>query len=229
MCGRLTITLPPEELALQLGLDPDALVGLTPRYNAAPGQLLPALRLNLNTGEPETVALRWGLVPTWATAGTGAAAGVINARAETVADKPSFREAGDRRRCLVPADGFLEWEQVAGKKHPHWFRLRNGVPFAFAALWEPPAPSAKHPEGTVALLTVEATDDVSDFHDRMPAMLLPDQFRAWLTAPDWDAARAVLTPWPTGSVTHFPVNPRLNAAGPDRPDLLRQVPASLFD
>ena len=143
MCGRLTITLPPEELALQLGLDPDALVGLTPRHNAAPTQLLPVLRLNLG-GAREVVAMRWGLIPTWAKAGTGAAVGVVNARAETVADKPSFREAGDRRRCLIPADGFLEWETVAGKKQPHWFRLRGGVPFAFAALWEPHAPAARH-------------------------------------------------------------------------------------
>ena len=229
MCGRLTITLPPDELALQLGLDPEALVGLTPRYNAAPGQLLPVLRLNLGTGEPEVVALRWGLIPTWAKAGTGAAAGVVNARTETVADKPTFREAGDRRRCLVPADGFLEWEQVAGKKHPHWFRLLGGMLFAFAALWEPPAPAAKHPEGTVAILTVDATADVSDYHDRMPAMLRPDQFRAWLNAPDWPTAWAILRPWPVGSVTHFPVSPELNSPKPDRAELLRPVAASLFD
>lgn len=228
MCGRLTVTLPPEELALQLGLDPEALTGLVPRYNAAPSQLLPVLRLNLG-GEPEVIAMRWGLIPTWATAGTGAAVGVINARAETVAEKPSFRDAGDRRRCLIPADGFLEWETIAGKKHPHWFRLHGGRPFAFAGLWEPPAPAAKHPEPTFAILTVEATADMSESHDRMPAMLLPERFRDWLSASDWDAARAVLAPWPAGAVTHFPVSPELNAPLADRPELLRSVRASLFD
>jgi putative SOS response-associated peptidase YedK len=228
VCGRLTITLPPDELALQLGLDPDALIGLTPRYNAAPSQLLPVLRLNLDGGR-EVVAMRWGLIPTWAKAGTGAAVGVINARAETVAEKPSFREAGDRRRCLIPADGFLEWETVAGKKHPHWFRLNGGRAFGFAGLWEPPAPAARHPEPTVTILTVEATADLDDYHDRMPAMLRPERFHAWLSAPDWDAARAVLEPWPAGSVTHFPVSPALNAAGVERAELLRPVVASLFD
>lgn len=228
MCGRLTITLPPEELALQLGFDPDALKGLTPRYNAAPSQLLPVLRLSADR-QPEVVALRWGLIPTWAKAGTGAAVGVVNARAETVADKPSFREAGDRRRCLIPADGFLEWEQIAGKKQPHWFRLRGGEPFAFAALWEPPAPAAKHPDGTVTILTVEATADLRDYHDRMPAMLRPDRFADWLSAPDWESARAVLTPWPEGSVTHHPVSAALNSPSADRSDLLRPVVASLFD
>lgn len=229
MCGRLTIMLPPEELALQLDLDPEALRGLVPRANAAPSQRLPVLRLNAETRQPEVVALRWGLIPTWAKAGTGAAVGVVNARAETVAEKPSFREAGDRRRCLVPADGFLEWEQIAGKKQPHWFRLNGGMPFAFAALWEPPAPTAKYPEGTFAILTVEATADVSDYHDRMPAMLRPERFADWLSAPNWDAARALLTPWPVGSVTHFPVSMELNSPSADRPELLRPVVASLFD
>jgi putative SOS response-associated peptidase YedK len=228
MCGRLTITLPPDELALQLGLDPDALLGLTPRYNAAPTQLLPVLRLNLG-GRPETAALRWGLVPTWAAAGSGAAVGVINARVETVAEKPSFRDAAALRRCLVPADGFLEWEQVAGKKHPRWFQLNGGQPFAFAALWEPPAAAARHLEGTVTILTLPATADVADFHDRMPAMLRPEQFDGWLRAAGWEAARAALPTWPAGSVTSVPVSPELNAAGVDRPELLRRVPASLFD
>ena len=229
MCGRLTIMLPPEELALQLGLDPEALRGLAPRANAAPSQLLPVLRLNTDTRQPEVVPLRWGLVPTWAKSGSGVAVGVVNARAETVAQKPSFREAGDRRRCLVPADGFLEWEQIAGKKQPHWFRLNGGVPFGFAALWEPPAPAAKHPGGTVAILTVEATADVSDYHDRMPAMLRPERFADWLTALDWPSALAVLTPWPEGSVTHHPVSTELNSPSADRPEMLRPVVASLFD
>ena len=228
MCGRLTITLPPEELALQLGFDPDALKGLTPRYNAAPSQLLPVLRLSPER-KPEVVALRWGLIPTWAKAGTGSAVGVVNARKETVADKPSFREAGNHRRCLIPADGFLEWEQIAGTKQPHWFRLKDGLSFAFAALWEPHASAAKHPEGTVTILTVEATADLSDYHDRMPAMLRPERFADWLTAPDWESARDMLTPWPTGSVVHHPVSAELNSPSAERPDLLRPVVASLFD
>ena len=218
MCGRFTITSSREVLASQLGLDAAEFAELVPRYNAAPSQRIPAVRARAD-GKLEVVGMKWGLVPAW----SPSASGLVNARAETAAEKPSFREAVRLRRCLVPADGFIEWETAAGKKQPHWFRLAGGEPFAFAAIWEPGV--GPEPE-TVAILTVEAGDDIRDFHDRMPAILHADQFSAWL---DGSRYARDLKPLGAGEIVHHPVSTKLNSPASESPDLLRPVLISLFD
>src|SRR5438067_9513452 len=133
MCGRFTLTAPREALTSLFPLFdiPD----VTPSYNVAPTQAVLAVRVPAGRDKPELAALKWGLVPGWA---DDPAIGnrLINARAETAAEKPAFRSAFRQRRCLVLADGFYEWQQIGGKKQPYLFRLRDGAPFAFAGLWE---------------------------------------------------------------------------------------------
>ena len=133
MCGRYTLLVSPEALREQFGLVevPD----LSPRYNIAPTQLVAAVRQVAGQEGRQFVLLRWGLIPPWAD-DSSVGNRLLNARAETVAEKPSFRSALRCRRCLIPADGFFEWQASRGKKQPYYFRLRDGRPFAFAGLWE---------------------------------------------------------------------------------------------
>lgn len=145
------------------------------RYNVAPGQGVPVVRL-ANGGERRMELLRWGLVPFWAK-DPGIGYKMINARAETVAQKPAYREAFKRRRCLIPADGFYEWEKLPGRgKQPHYFRLHSGEPFAFAGLWE----RWEGEEGLMescALITTTPNAAVGAVHDRMPTILPPGGVR----------------------------------------------------
>ena len=242
MCARFTSTVPRDELEELFGLIPFA--GYVPRYNVAPSQPVPVVRSA--PGGREAVALRWGLVPGWARPGSAAAAGFVNARAETLADRPAFRDAFRLRRCLVPGDGFLEWDTIAGRKQPYWFRRADGRPFAFAGLWEGPNPHLDPPAagglaasagpaagalavGTFTILTTPANDVVHPFHDRMPAVLTPDRFAAWLDpAATESELLALLTPLPAAELTAVAVSPAVNAPRNDRPDVLRPVVASLF-
>lgn len=188
MCGRYTLTADREALVGRFGLT--RLPGDLPRrYNIAPSQ--EALVIVPERDGPAGVLMRWGLVPAWAgrkagsgagrgvgngTAGPRTGAGLINARAETVAGKPAFRDALRHRRCLVPADGFFEWRRDGRRRVPFHFRLRSGAPFAFAGLWEP------GPDGApgFAILTTAANDLVRPLHDRMAAILPPDAEAVWL-------------------------------------------------
>ncbi len=174
MCGRYTLT----SLAAALAghFDVAGFPELAPRYNVAPSQTVPVIRLD-SGGRREAATARWGLVPSWAREPSSL---FINARAETVAQKPSFRSAFRQRRCLVPADGFFEWARAAGRKQPWLFRPQDGLPWGFAGLWE----SWRGPGGqalqTCAVLTVAANDLVRPAHDRMPAVLRPEDYAAWL-------------------------------------------------
>jgi putative SOS response-associated peptidase YedK len=133
MCGRFTLRTPPHLLAKQFQLDDVA--DLAPRYNIAPTQDVAVVRLNPSTEKRELSMLRWGLIPFWAE-DPKIGYSTINARAETVATKPSFREAFKKRRCLVVADGFYEWQKTDGQKQPYLIHLKDNSPFAFAGLWE---------------------------------------------------------------------------------------------
>jgi putative SOS response-associated peptidase YedK len=175
MCGRFVISAPVPIIAelFNLGGMPD----LAPRYNVAPTQTIPAVRARENK-ERELVVLRWGLIPPWSK-DMKLAASMINARADSVADKPAYRSAFKRRRCLLPADGFYEWKSADGKKQPYLFRLADNRPFAFAGLWE----CWHGPEGDVescALITTDANEAVRPFHDRMPVILDRSAHDAWL-------------------------------------------------
>ncbi len=173
------------ELLARLGLGPDS--KFVSRYNIAPSSFVPAVRNPPTESHHEVVTLRWGLVPSWAqTDGSGSQ--LVNARAETVASKPSFRDAFRKRRCLIPATGFYEWEHRGRVKRPWLFRPRHEQPFAFAGVWE----TWRAPDGTAletcALITTEPNDLMRPIHDRFPVMLQPEQFATWLdprvTEPD---------------------------------------------
>jgi putative SOS response-associated peptidase YedK len=198
MCGRFSLFSPAADLAEWLGLP--EVPALEPRYNVAPTQPVAAVRAG--PAGWELVRLRWGMVPSWA---TDLAIGnrLINARAETAADKPSFRAAFRQRRCLVPADGFYEWVGRAGKKQPIYFRLREGRPFALAALWERWQAPGGEVVQSCAVLTTEANDLVRPVHERMPVILGPDAFGPWLdpAVRDPAALRAWLRPYPAEAMT----------------------------
>ena len=183
MCGRFTLTSTPESLARRFGLN--ALPRFGARYNVAPGQ--PVLALRRAGREREPVWLRWGLVPAWSAApDTGAR--WINARIETLAEKPAFRDAARARRCLVPADAFYEWADHGGFKQPYRIALADGSPFAFAGVWERwQGPSGDALE-SCAIVTTQAGPLLRELHERMP-LLLPDALHAaWLDAQHADLA-----------------------------------------
>lgn len=218
MCGRFLLTAPPEAVQRLFGFL--ELPNFAPRYNIAPSQPVAAM-LRDAAAERRFLWLRWGLVPSWA---KGAAARpLINARAESVADKPSFRAAFAERRCVVFADGFYEWRQD-GNRQPYLVRLAEAAPFAFAALWEPLSGSGEgEPDRSCALITTEANAKMATVHHRMPVILTPEQVGAWLDpASRRDELQALLRPLPDDAVTLRPVSKRVNAVREDDAGLLEE-------
>jgi putative SOS response-associated peptidase YedK len=213
MCGRFLQLSSGDELARLFGFETADVPDLLPRYNVAPTQLVPAARLD-EDGHRAFASLRWGLIPSWAR-DAKIAHSPINARAETVAEKPAFRAAFKKRRCLVAASGWYVWQATNGKqKQPYHFHMRDGKPCAFAGLWERWHGTDGEPVETCAILTTGANELVRPVHDRMPVVLAPDDFAAWLdprTPPD--RLHALLRPYPAGAMEAVPVgryvsNPR---------------------
>jgi putative SOS response-associated peptidase YedK len=182
MCGRYSLHAHPDVVALQFGLT--AMPVLKPRYNIAPTQQAPVVRVDADQ-KRELALLRWGLIPSWSK-DPSIGARMINARAETVAEKASFRNAFRRRRCLVPADGYYEWTVEGGRKQPYFIWLESGEPFAMAGLWE----QWRSPEGqlaeTFSVVTTQAAGPASRIHDRMPVIIARQNYESWLlgTAPE---------------------------------------------
>lgn len=179
MCGRFTLRAPASVVAEHFAVF--EMPPFAPRFNIAPSQPVAVVRLAPERAQPqrELVWLRWGLVPSWA---KDPAVGnrMINARAETAAEKPAYRAAWRRRRCLVAADGFYEWQGRGKRKQPYFFHMRDDGPFAFAGLWESwEGPQHSHLE-SCTLLTTESNDLVRPIHDRMPVILAPDDYAQWL-------------------------------------------------
>ena len=185
-------------------------------WNVAPGSVLPITRLT-REGTIEQTTARWGLVPYWAKdEKTGYKC--INARAETVATTPAFRDAYRyKRRCLVPACGFYEWQKHAAGKTPYYITSSDGSLLAFAGLWD----SWRKPDGerlvTFAIITTRANDLVTRLHDRMPVVLAPDDYRTWLDADD---PHELLRPAPLEMLVCYPVSERVNTPKNDAPDLI---------
>ena len=176
MCSRYALTSPPEAVRRVFGHVNEMVY--PPRYNIAPTQPVAIVRLDF-AKQREMTLVRWGLIPSWVK-DPGKVSLMINARAETAADKPSFRGSLRHKRCLVPADAFYEWSGPAGRKRPHMLRPVDGGPMAFAGLWEHWLGADGSEIETMAILTVPANSSVRRIHDRMPAILMPDQFEAWL-------------------------------------------------
>jgi putative SOS response-associated peptidase YedK len=237
MCGRYTLTTPDyDTLARALGVvvDPELAALYRPRYNVAPTTL--CLVVRDATGGREIVRARWGLVNSWSK-DRSVGAKQINARSETAADKPAFRAAFAKRRCVVPADGFYEWQGPKGARQPVWFHAPGGDLLAFAGLYESfDDPSTGERERTFTILTTGPNARVAPVHDRMPAVLAPADVEAWL-APGTEAAaaRALLRPAPDGLLVATLVSSRVSSVGNDDPGCLappeppRGQTLSLFD
>ncbi len=220
MCGRFTITLQADDVreALRLGeMPPD----WQPRYNIAPTQPVAAV---LDSSTRNVEWLRWGLIPSWAK-DSAIASSLINARAETVAEKPAFRSALARRRCLILADGFYEWQKPAsgrGPSLPYYFTLADGHPFAFAGLWESwQPPDAVLPLRTCTLITTAANTLVLPVHPRMPVILSGEAMWQWLTQPA--ASTGLLSAYPAEQMAARPVGRLVNDPAVDRPELIQAL------
>lgn len=215
MCGRFTLDTPSEALADLFQVE--AAPSMKPRYNIAPTQPVAAVRRSL-AGEREILLMHWGLIPSWAkTPEMGNR--LINARSETAAEKPSFREAFKRRRCLVPTDGFYEWQRVDRRKQPYYIRMAGREPFALAGLWE----RWEGPDGMViescAILTTEANALLRPIHNRMPVIIDPGDYQRWLEAEahETGALAPLMRPYPEGRLSAIPVSPRVNNPKNDDP------------
>ena len=221
MCGRFTQHHDQSELEDRFRAI-GSLFPLEPHWNIAPGQPVNALVLHGPEGVRLFEPFRWGLVPSWAR-DESIGNRLINARCETVETKPSFRTAFKRRRCLVPADGFYEWDR--GTRQPWHARLRSGEPFAMAGLWEEWIAPDGSPLRTLALLTTEANPLVGRIHDRMPVILKPEYEDAWLAPGELAAATKdlVLRPFPEESMTLVPVHRRVGRVSEDDAGLLEPV------
>ena len=196
-----------------------------PRYNAAPTQDMPVVRVASGGGR-EVAMMRWGLVPSWSRAGQMKSV-LINARSETVAQKPAFRDAFRRRRCLVPADGFFEWKHHGRDRLPWLFQPNDGGPFCFAGLWETWSGGDAGVLESFTIMTTTPNDVLAEFHDRMPVILPPPAQETWLAA---DASEqslvSVLKPLPDRSLHARPVSPRLNSTVNDDPACIEPPPAA---
>lgn len=215
MCGRFTLHHPNDEVHERFAvLRPTFLT--EPRYNIAPTQIVSVI-----TPDRERVAMRWGLVPRWSKDGKP----FINARAETIAEKPSFRGALAARRVLVPASGFYEWRTEGKQKRAVHIRMRGGALFAMAGIWEPALVAGELP--TLAMITVAANHAMSSVHDRMPAILTRETEAAWL-APDHRAPESLLRPLDDDAIELIPVSSRVNGVGIDEASLLEPERHGLF-
>ena len=223
MCGRFTLTNPDQDLALQFDLPeiPD----LQPRYNIAPTQPVAAVRVAPESAVRELALLHWGLIPFWAK-DPKIGSRMINARSETAAEKPSFRAAFRRRRCLVAADGFYEWQKLNDGKQPFYIRLHDGKPFAFAGLWE----HWEGPDGAViescTLLTTEPNDVIRPLHNRMPVILQPRDYDLWLDpeVQQTEQLQPLLGPYLPGDMEAYPISRWVNSPRNDDPRCIEPLP-----
>ncbi len=234
MCGRYTLFTPQTALEERFGVKSER--SFDPRYNCAPGQSLPVV----TDADPDAFTFgTWGFTPSWADKRKS----IINARAETVREKRSFREAFERRRCLVPADGFYEWVDGESGKRPYRVAFADDRPFAMAGIWErwtPPgtqtdlvdfadggggdggSPADPETVETFAVVTTEPNDVVTDLHHRMAVILDPDEEETWLRG-DPDAAAELLDPHPGEEMRAYPVSTRVNDPSNDDADLVAPV------
>ena len=220
MCGRYTLTSSPEAIRALFRYREEA--GFPPRYNVAPTQPIPVVR-RVN-GEPGFALMRWGLVPSWVK-DPGVFSLLVNARGEGVTDKPAFRHAMKRRRCLVPADGFYEWKDEGGRRRPYYVRKAGGGPLAFAGLWETWTGPNGEEVDTVGIVTTRANRRVAPIHDRMPAIISPEAFDLWLDCDRVDplTAAALIAPAPDDLLEAYEVSLAVNRAANDSPSLIEPL------
>lgn len=224
MCGRFAQKSSAKKIAKKFKVE--ELPPLAERYNVAPSQSVLAVREA--SGGREASFLKWGLVPRWAKdAGIGNR--LINARSETVTEKPSFREAFARRRCLIPADGFYEWSRRGDGKRPYYFQMKDGEPFAIAGLWER-WESEGGPLETCTLLTTGANELLSPYHDRMPVIVRPEDYDLWLDVGVKGAGLLnLLRPYPHEGMGAYAVSPMVNSPSNDGPRCVESIAGDRSD
>jgi putative SOS response-associated peptidase YedK len=220
MCGRFTQRQPTAKLKKEFGVE--EVPEIEARYNIAPTQSI--LSVRQATDGREMGFMKWGLIPSWAK-DSSMGAGLINARSETVTEKPSFREAFKRRRCIIPADGFYEWQRTGGRKQPFFFHMRDDRPFGFAGLWD----RWQSPEGEViescTILTTDANQVLRPVHDRMPVILHPETYELWL---DDDLRKVslreeLLRPFPASEMEGYAVRTSINSPHNQGTDLIERA------
>jgi len=220
MCARYVITSPPDAIRALFGYGERP--NFPPRYNVAPTQPIPIVRL---VGSKRSFALmRWGLIPTWVKDPTTFSL-LVNARGESVLDKPAFRNAMRRRRCLIPADGFYDWQDGMPRR-PFFVRPKTpGMPLAFAGLWETWVGANGEEVDTATIVTTQANRTLAPVHDRMPVIVPPDAFDLWLDCPGVDArtAAALIAPAPDTLLECYEVSTAVNRAANDEPRLIEPV------
>jgi putative SOS response-associated peptidase YedK len=217
MCGRYTLATSTKVLVERFRLAAEA-PRLRPRFNIAPSQIVAVVP---NGPEHRLELFIWGLIPSWA---KDPAIGnrMINARAETLAEKPSFREALKRRRCLVLADGFFEWRKEGKQKTPVFVRLRSREPFAFAGLWDTWRPPEGNEIRSCTIVTTDANRLLAPIHDRMPVILPPATYDAWLDPRPQESRELqdLLRPFPDEVMEAYPVSRLVNSPANDRPECI---------
>lgn len=220
MCGRFTQTKDLQTLEIRFGFSaPDT--PLTPRYNVAPMQFAPVIVLD--GGSRELRMMRWGLVPYWAK-DESIAAKLINARSETLTEKPSFRQAFAKRRCLVLADGFYEWRKQGSAKTPYYFYLREGQPFAIAGLFDHRSTNDLTDLYTFTIITTSANDLLEEVHQRMPVILSPKAEAVWLDPGSTEEQlRDLLVPFDAAKMAAHEVAPVVNSPRHDAADCIAPV------
>ena len=223
MCGRYTVIANPEVLRALFGYDEQP--NFPPRYNVAPTQPIAIVRLV--DGKRHFALVRWGLLPSWVKDPKTFTL-LINARGETVCDKPAYRAAMKRRRCLIPADGFYEWQKAGDRKRPFYVHAKSGAPLAFAGLWETwMGPNGEELE-TAAIVTTAANGTLKPIHERMPVIVPREAFDLWLNCTDVDAktAEALIAPAPEGLLEAYEISTAVNRTANDNPKLLEPVGAA---
>ncbi len=232
MCGRYTVT-NPSDLLEELRVETTE--PLEASYNVAPTQKVPVVRAtsgppgggrmeHVESAAREAVNLRWGLIPFWAK-DVKIGSRMINARSETVATKPAFRNSLRRKRCAILADGFYEWQKVEGGKQPYLIHLRDRRPFVFAGLWDRWSKGPIDPIESFTILTTSPNERVAELHNRMPVILTPDAIDLWLDPTVDDASRLVkvLEPYDAAEIDFFPVSKMVNRPSNNAPGCIAPI------
>jgi putative SOS response-associated peptidase YedK len=208
MCGRFVLMTPSKSLAERF--DTQEVLHEKPRYNVAPTQNILIVRFDSRTGRREMCMVRWGLIPSWAK-DPSMGNRLINARGESVHTKPAFKTSFRFRRCLVPADGFYEWQKMGKVRQPYLFRMADNTPFAFAGLWDRWRSAEGQITESCTIITTPSNKLILSLHDRMPAILRPEDYGTWLDPKATpDVLLKLLSPFPAELMTGVPVSSKVN-------------------
>jgi putative SOS response-associated peptidase YedK len=225
MCGRYRLTAKERYLAEHFGVDDE--IEWEPRYNIAPTQPVVVIRQDRDQPKRTFSLMRWGLIPYWSK-DVSIGNKTINAMAETVAEKPAFREAIRKRRCLVPADGFFEWKKLSSKrKQPYNIGMLDDSLFAFAGIWDRWRSGSGEVIESCSILTTDANSLTRDIHDRMPAILEPEDYDLWLDPgiTDPEQLQHLLHPFDPRRMKKYPLSPKVSNVNIDGPECIQEVPA----